>query len=240
MKRVCLQHNSRGDDACPVCQSALRWRKSGTNKWTPCDYIPVLFCFSIDGSERVLYKGEIITEIKILRKRNAAEFTGKQLLYGLEPHVFTCNRSIIRQKGSVNYMQIASKDGSVQVCGIVGKDADFKIVGDSQKELCKFILKVGEKPNPDGSSKPIPIWCNCVARRDIARGCSGFKKGNSVFAIGKINTREYQGKEYKDLVLEFAISMAGSANNLANIPVKPEEKAPETFQEIEDPDDLPF
>lgn len=90
MKRIYLQHFNRGDDCCPLCQSALRWRKTGDRKWTPCDKIPVSFCFEETGKERVVFKGEIVSKVMILRKDNARAFIGKKLYSGLEPHVFTC------------------------------------------------------------------------------------------------------------------------------------------------------
>ena len=37
------------------------------------------------------------------------------------------------------------KDGSVMICGFLGKDAEHKTVGDKNSSLTKFGVMVGEK-----------------------------------------------------------------------------------------------
>jgi hypothetical protein len=40
----------------------------------------------------VVYKGEIITGVKILTAQNAGDFIGQRTFYALQPHVFTCRK----------------------------------------------------------------------------------------------------------------------------------------------------
>ena len=43
-------------------------------------------------------------------------------------------------------MQTKLSDGSVMICGILAKDAEYKQVGDKNSSLTKFSIKVGERP----------------------------------------------------------------------------------------------
>lgn len=90
MERLYLTHFSRGDDVCPLCQSALVWRKVGDRKYTPCDQKPVLCAWDPISNLRVVYRGEITTGVRILTTENAKDFVRKSTFYALEPHVFTC------------------------------------------------------------------------------------------------------------------------------------------------------
>lgn len=90
-ERVYLTHFSRGDSYCPLCGSSLVWRCVGHRKYTPCDKMPVLCAYDPESRLRVVYRGEIISGVKILNKENAAEFVDKKVFYALQPHVFTCS-----------------------------------------------------------------------------------------------------------------------------------------------------
>lgn len=90
-QRLYLTHFNRGEDFCPLCSSAIVWRKIGHRKWCPCDRMPVLCTMDERTGFRVVYKGELIAGVKILTPANAAEFVGKKTFYALQPHVFTCD-----------------------------------------------------------------------------------------------------------------------------------------------------
>lgn len=100
------------------------------------------------------------------------------------------------------------QSGEFMVVGYVPKDAELKKVGQNQSSKTTFSVKAAEKMLPDGKKEP--QWTNCVAWHDLARACAGFKKGDFVMAIGRIETREWEGKKYKDLVVEFAVKAGGS------------------------------
>lgn len=85
-----LTHYNRGDDICPLCSSALIWRKVGEHKYCPCDRNPVVCMWDQSSSLRVVYRGEIVSGIRILSINNAFQFVGKKTFYALQPHVFTC------------------------------------------------------------------------------------------------------------------------------------------------------
>ncbi|MCI2161577.1 MAG: hypothetical protein LKK39_06635 [Oscillospiraceae bacterium] len=91
-ERVYLTHFKRGEDICPQCEAALVWRKVGDRKYCPCDRNPVLCMWDPCSPLHVVYKGEIITGVKILTAQNAGDFIGQRTFYALQPHVFTCKK----------------------------------------------------------------------------------------------------------------------------------------------------
>ena len=105
-------------------------------------------------------------------------------------------------------MQTKLSDGSVIVCGFVARDAETKQVGEKQSTLTTFGIKVGERQN--GSDKEA-VWANCQAWHDLGRYAAQIRKGDVVFAIGKLNVREYEGKTYKNVDCEY-ISIQGKAD----------------------------
>ena len=96
------------------------------------------------------------------------------------------------------------QSGEFMVVGYVPKDAELKQVGQNNSSKTSFSVKASEKTLPDGKKEA--QWTNCVAWHEMARICAGFKKGDVVMAVGKIETREYNGKTYEDLVVEFAVN----------------------------------
>lgn len=102
-------------------------------------------------------------------------------------------------------MQTRFKDGSVMVCGGCSKDAELERVGQDNKRVCKVGVAVGKRE--DDST----IWVNIVAWHDLASVLSKAKKGDPVFVIGKLKTREYNEKTYTDLVADFVSVCSPSA-----------------------------
>lgn len=98
-ERLYLTHFNRGQDFCPLCSSAIVWRKVGERKYCPCDSRPVLCTLDEKTNFRVVYKGELIAGVKILTSANAAEFVGKKTFYALQPHIFTCTALKHYRKG---------------------------------------------------------------------------------------------------------------------------------------------
>lgn len=109
-------------------------------------------------------------------------------------------------------MQTKLPDGSVMVCGVLPKDADYRTVGQNNSSLTKFSVKCGEK-KIEGEDKPKAIWCNCTCWHNVARSSKNLKKGDCAFCIGKIETNIHEGKEYKELVCEFVIPMPKEAES---------------------------
>lgn len=96
------------------------------------------------------------------------------------------------------------QDGSFMVCGYVAKDAEMKTT-QSGKTLTKWGVSVAKTKKEDGTWDT--KWTNCQAWHDVARAASCIKKGDTVLCIGRMETNEYNGKTYKNLVVEFFCKM---------------------------------
>lgn len=92
-------------------------------------------------------------------------------------------------QGKIGNMVIAT--------GRATKDAELKYVGSKNSALCDFGLVVGEKE--DGSA----VFANCKAWWALGEYASRIRKGDNVCVIGKLESREYNGKTYTDLVAEW-------------------------------------
>lgn len=87
-------------------------------------------------------------------------------------------------------MQAKLPDGSVIICGILAKDADYRQVGQKNSSLTKFSVKVGERI---GSGEA--IWVNCVCWHSVARATMNLKKLDVVMCVGKIEQNNYTAKD---------------------------------------------
>lgn len=76
-------------------------------------------------------------------------------------------------------MQTKLSDGSVMISGFLGKDAEYKQVGDKRSSLTTFSVKVGER---NGET----IWVNCQCWHSTARACMDLKKFDTVLCVGHI------------------------------------------------------
>lgn len=131
-------------------------------------------------------------------------------------------------------MQIKLSDGVFMVSGTATKDAEYKRVGEKQSAVCTFGLAVGK--NKDTTT----IFANCKAWRGLADYAAGIRKRDSVCAIGTIEEREYNGKTYKTLVLEW-LHYIPSGSSAEYQPAQPP-VTKDTFRDLtDDPEsDLPF
>ena len=87
--------------------------------------------------------------------------------------------------------------GAVCVAGTCTKDAELKYVGEKKTPMCTFSLAVGNRQDTT------TIFANCKAWRSLAVQASQVHKGDSVFAVGEIEENEYNGKTYKNLVMDY-------------------------------------
>ena len=87
--------------------------------------------------------------------------------------------------------------GAVCVAGTCTKDAELKYVGEKKTPMCTFSLAVGKRQDTT------TIFANCKAWRSLAVQASQVHKGDSVFAVGTIEENEYNGKTYKNLVMDY-------------------------------------
>lgn len=138
-------------------------------------------------------------------------------------------------------MQAKLSDGSVMVCGACGKDAEFKTVGEKNSRKCTVGLAVGKRKNPDDPAGTLTVWCNVVAWHDLASLLAVARKGDAVFVVGRLKSREYNGKTYTDLEAEF-LTVSSVHAAVAN-PARAESSSippAALFSEEQDEGELPF
>lgn len=61
-------------------------------------------------------------------------------------------------------MQARLPDGSVIISGVLGRDAEYRQVGQNNSSLTKFSVKVGERPPKASGERGEAIWVNCQCR----------------------------------------------------------------------------
>ena len=87
----------------------------------------------------------------------------------------------------------------IGVIGYAAQDAELKQAGGA--DLCNFSLVIGKDESKEQGKQN--VYCNCAAWRKAAEYASNIKKWDTVLALGHINKREYNGKEYTTLECEF-------------------------------------
>lgn len=95
-------------------------------------------------------------------------------------------------------MKIQGKNGSMIVAGRLIKDAENKRIGARGYSKTTIVL---------AESKEEPL-ITAVAWYELGDECARFRKGDRVLVAGKIESREYNGKTYEDLVLDFALKQS--------------------------------
>ena len=112
---------------------------------------------------------------------------------------------------------LIKSDNNVIVTGKLIKDAEFRRVGASQIEQTRFAISIGRDD---------PLVA-CTAWRSTARVCMDLRKNQHVLVAGMWETREYNGKTYESLIVEF-ISVQADAPSTAL----------DAFPDMNVPDDL--
>lgn len=95
-------------------------------------------------------------------------------------------------------MAFVQKMGDLVIaCGMAVKDGEFREVGNGIP-LGKFTIVCGNKPGTEEGR-----FVDCQAWRRNAGAAAGIRKGDTVFAIGRVETREHEGKSYSNLVCDW-------------------------------------
>lgn len=128
------------------------------------------------------------------------------------------------------------QDGNFIISGFVAKDSEMK-TSQNGKTYTKWSVKVGDKPSEKEGGRSEAIWTNCIAWHDIARLAGTIRKGDTVLAVGKIETSEYEGKTYKTLNCEYISIMAKAQRNGNSAP---EHNVLADYEEILSDGDVPF
>lgn len=131
-------------------------------------------------------------------------------------------------------MQARMPDGSVIVAGTCGRDGECKLIGEKQTPKATVSVAVGKREDANGEKTT--VWANVVAWRGLADVLAGARKGDAILAIGRVSTREYNGKTYSNLNADFV--------SIASIAQQAQQPAPQGdpmtgLEEVED-DELPF
>ena len=99
-------------------------------------------------------------------------------------------------------------DGGFMVAGYVARDAETKTT-QSGKTLTTWGVAAAKVKKDDGNYET--KWTNCQAWHDTARAAASIRKGDTVLCIGHMETNGYNGKTYKNLVVEFFCKMPNGA-----------------------------
>jgi single-strand DNA-binding protein len=100
------------------------------------------------------------------------------------------------------------------VTGNLGKDAELRAAGNGQ--VCSFSIASEEKVK--GEKTTTWIGCAIFGKRGEAL-CPHLSKGTRVTAVGKLKTREHNGKTYLDIeVFEIALQGGGKPSGERSAP----------------------
>jgi len=120
-------------------------------------------------------------------------------------------------------MRINLNEEIVMATGVITmQGVKFANVGMNNTPNAKFSIALGDKE-----------YLNCVAWNGLAEYVSKCTQGANLFVIGKIKTREYNGKTYEDLYCDFIITTENTTSD------KPVESV-DSFIEIDSDEELPF
>ena len=120
------------------------------------------------------------------------------------------------------------------VVGKAIKEPEYKRVGSKDSPVCSFCLNVGKRKDTT------TIFVNCKAWYKWAEYAKSMEKGDDVIVIGHKEEREYNGKTYTDLVVEW---MDFKENVETSAEIAPSGKpypATVKFEETPGDGDLPF
>lgn len=124
-------------------------------------------------------------------------------------------------------MQVKLNDGSVMVAGMLTNNAESGLTREKKTPTAKFSLAVGKRKDTT------TIFVDCKAFGKLANVAGTFKKGDSVFVIGRIDTyiSDKTGKTYTTLIADY-LSAAARAFTAAAAPasadVYPDDKPLDT------------
>ena len=137
----------------------------------------------------------------------------------------------------INGLPTYSKEGKQLKTGlIVGRAAKDGQIYATQggKEVGSVSVPAYDKQ--DGTT----AWLTVKGWGHWARLLANVRKGDSVFALGRVEIHDYEGKTYNDLVADY---VCVSASTAGQTPVQSAYAAPaptDNFAEIEDDGELPF
>ena len=94
----------------------------------------------------------------------------------------------------------------IMAIGGATKDGEYKEVGEKLTPMATFSLACGKKPNSEDTR-----FVDCQAWQRNAAYAGSVRKGETVMAIGRLKSREYNGKTYYNLECDFVSIMRSAA-----------------------------
>ncbi len=119
------------------------------------------------------------------------------------------------------------------VCGRASRDGEIHTTK-SGKEVGSVSVPAYDKQ--DGTTS----WLTVKGWGHWARLLANARKGDSVFAVGRVESRDYEGKTYNDLVVDYACVSASTAGQASAQSSYAAPAPTDNFAEIEDDGELPF
>ncbi len=84
---------------------------------------------------------------------------------------------------------ILYQKGNMVATGRLSKDAEFRVAGQRQSHFCSFSIPAMENANGETT------WINVDAAFECADSARNLKKGDHVLVCGKMESREYVGRD---------------------------------------------
>ena len=130
---------------------------------------------------------------------------------------------------------IGKLDDGYIASGSLPRDPEMKTTT-TGKFVTEFSIIAGKKP--DGTTR----FVNCKAWNDLAQAAATLRKGESVMVAGRLDSREYNGKTYNDLVCDWVgRSLCYGSPSVPSAPKHEPTATGADFHEISDADgELPF
>lgn len=127
------------------------------------------------------------------------------------------------------------------VVGSVSRSAELRNT-QSGRTFAKFSVKAGKREDDSW------VYVDCKAWGPLAGYCADLQKDDPFIGVGRIESREYEGKTYTDLILDWCNSpMLATAAEAPPLPSPAPAAAPQNyspkFVEVDEEDDdgeLPF
>ena len=127
---------------------------------------------------------------------------------------------------------ISKLDDGYIASGSIARDPEMKTTT-TGKFVTEFSIIAGKKP--DGTTR----FVNCKAWNELAQAAAQLQKRDSVMLAGRLESREYNGKTYNNIVCDW-IGQSICARSLNSAPPYSVPASP-AFSEIGDDDgELPF
>ena len=128
---------------------------------------------------------------------------------------------------------IGKLDGGYIASGSLSRDPEMKTTK-TGKFVTEFSLIAGKKP--DGTTR----FVNCKAWGDLAQATAKLHQHDAVMVSGRLDSREYNGKTYSDLVCDWIGQSIGGYSPATHGSAPTAQPAEPTFTELADESEIPF